>query len=293
VTGVPSRRRDQARSAKAHETTYGAGTDYVVGSPHLAHPQLHSWMLGRMRRLSAAASVRPGRCRILEVGAGHGTFTEHLADLGADVTVTEISKASADVLARRFRHSPTVHVMYDADGEAIFDLAGDFDIAFCVSVLHHIPDYLLFVSRLSQLVRVGGSLAAYQDPDWYPRRRRRDGLGDRAAYFAWRATQGDLRAGARTRLRRMRGRYDESLAADMTEYHVVRRGVDDFALADLLRSRFGEVELFRYWSTQRGVLQRLGEHLGLRNTFGVEATYRDDGGALPHPDAAPTLGIPK
>lgn len=280
MTGIRRLRGDRTRSAaaKAQETTYCADADYVTGSPHLSHPQLHSWILGRMRRLTEAASVRPGECRILEVGAGHGTFTEYLADMGADVTVTEISKASADVLTRRFRRSPAVHVMHDADGEAIFDLAADFDVVFCVSVLHHIPDYSLFVSRLSQLVRVGGALAAYQDPDWYPRRRRGDSLADRAAYFAWRATQGDLKAGARTRLRRMRGRYDESLAADMTEYHVVRQGVDDLALADLLRSNFAEVELLRYWSTHASALQRLGEHLGLRNTFAIEATDRRSGG---------------
>jgi SAM-dependent methyltransferase len=270
--------RAQSATANAQRTTYGAGADYVAGSPHLAHPQLHSQILGQMRRLSEAASAQPGRCRILEVGAGHGTFTEYLADLGADITVTEISKASADVLTRRFQRSPAVHVIYDPDGEALFDLAADFDVAFCVSLLHHIPDYLHFVSRLSQLVRVGGTLAAYQDPDWYPRRRRRDGLADRAAYFAWRATQGNLLAGARTRLRRIRGRYDESLAADMTEYHVVRQGVDDNAVANLLRSSFGQVELFRYWSTQAAGLQRLGEHLGLRNTFALEATDRRGGG---------------
>ena len=281
MKGGPPLRRDQARSAaaKAQETTYGPGTDYVAGSPHLNHAQLHSWILGRMRGLVEGATARPAQRRILEVGGGHGTFTEYLADMGAEVTVTEISKASADVLTRRFRRSAAVHVMYDPDGEAIFDLPVDFDVAFCVSVLHHIPDYLRFISRLSQLIRVGGSFATYQDPDWYPRRRRGDSLADRAAYFAWRVTQGNLQAGARTRLRRMRGRYDDSLAADMTEYHVVRQGVDDLALADLLRSRFGEVKLVRYWSTQAAVLQRLGEHLGVRNTFSVEATDRHGGGS--------------
>jgi SAM-dependent methyltransferase len=280
VKGVPPLRREQARSAaaKAQETTYGPGIDYVAGSPHLNHAQLQSWILGRMRGLVEGATTRPAPRRILEVGGGHGTFTEYLMDMGAEVTVTEISKASADVLARRFRRSAAVHVMYDPDGEAIFDLAANFDVAFCVSVLHHIPDYSRFISRLSQLIRVGGSLAAYQDPDWYPRRRRGDNLADRAAYFTWRVTQGDLQAGVRTRLRRMRGRYDDSLAADMTEYHIVRQGVDDLALADLLRSGFGEVEILRYWSTQAGVLQRLGEHLGVRNTFSIEATDRRGGG---------------
>jgi SAM-dependent methyltransferase len=263
-----------ASSADAQNARYSEGADYVTGSPHLAHRKLHAWIVGRIGRLVEAGRARSGRCRVLEVGAGHGTFTEHLAAMGADVTVTEVSRPSAEVLSRRFGHTPNVHVLYDADGEGLFELPPNFDLVLCVSVLHHIPDYSRFVVRLVGLLRPGGTLASYQDPDSYPRRRRRDAVADRVSYLGWRLTQGDLLAGARTRLRRMRGRYDENLPADMTEYHVVREGVDDKALAELLSSRFGDVERFGYWSTQSAVLQRLGERLGLRNTFGIEATGR-------------------
>ena len=60
----------------------------------------------------------------------------------------------------------------------------------------------------------------------------------------------------------------------MTEYHVVRDGVDDAALAHLLTARFHQVEALRYWSTQARPLQWLGTRLGLRNTFALEATGR-------------------
>ena len=264
--------------AQAQETTYCEGVDYMTGSPHLSHHRLHCWLVYRMWHLVDAAFLRSGRCRILEVGGGHGTFTAQLVAMGANVTVTEISKPSADVLSRHFRHSRDVRVMHDADGEGIFDLPTDFDVVLCISVLHHIPDYLQFVRRLTLLLQAGGALASYQDPDWYPRRSRLDSAVAHGSYFAWRITQGDLLAGARTRIRRLRGSYDESLAADTTEYHVVRQGVNEQALAEFLGTAFGQVELLPYWSTQAAPLQRLGEKLGLCNTFGIEATNRRSGG---------------
>lgn len=263
--------------ARAQEVTYGEGTDYLAGSPHLLHHRLRSWLVHRMWHLVDAAFLRLASCRVLEVGGGHGTFTGQLAAMGADVTVTEVSKASADVLCRHFRHSPNVRVIHDAEGEAVFALQANFDVIICTSVLHHIPDYLEFVKRLTTLLTAGGALATYQDPDWYPRRTRTVHTVAQGSYFAWRITQGDLLAGAQTRLRRLRGSYDESLAADMTEYHVVRQGVDELALDAQLRAAFGELELFYYWSTQAAPLQRLGEKLRLRNTFGIEATDRLSG----------------
>lgn len=259
---------------QAQATRYCEGVDYVTGSPHLSHHRLRSYLMNRMWHLVDAAFRRSGRCRILEVGGGHGTFTAHLVAMGADVTVTEVSKPSAEVLSRHFQHSRNVRVLHDDDGEVVFNLPADFDVALCISVLHHIPDYILFVRRLTLLLRAGGALASYQDPDWYPRRSRLNSTAAHGSYFAWRITQSDLLAGARTRIRRLRGSYDESLAADTTEYHVVRQGVDEQALAELLRTAFGQVELLPYWSTQAAPLQRLGEKLGLCNTFGIEATDR-------------------
>jgi hypothetical protein len=58
----------------------------------------------------------------------------------------------------------------------------------------------------------------------------------------------------------------------MVEYHVVRDGVDEQAIVDLLAPMFERVELFTYWSTQSRAAQAIGRRLGLVNTFGVAAT---------------------
>jgi hypothetical protein len=96
---------------------------------------------------------------------------------------------------------------------------------------------------------------------------------DKAAYYAWRLGQGDLTKGVGTRLRRARGVLDESNPADMVEYHVVRDGVDDVALQQLLEGAFRSTELWTYWSTQAPLLQSGGSRLGARTTFGL--TGRD------------------
>jgi hypothetical protein len=101
---------------------------------------------------------------------------------------------------------------------------------------------------------------------------------DKAAYYVWRLGQRNIMQGLATRARRIRGQYDEGNPADMVEYHVVRDGVDDAALQQLLEGRFRSTELWTYWSTQAPLLQSGGSRLGARTTFGL--TGRD---RLPKP----------
>lgn len=51
----------------------------------------------------------------------------------------------------------------------------------------------------------------------------------------------------------------------------MRQGVDEESVADVLRGTFADVRVERYWSTQSGWLQRLGDRWATPNTFGVEA----------------------
>ncbi|MDQ1629040.1 MAG: hypothetical protein QOI54_2784 [Actinomycetota bacterium] len=260
--------------AALQEEQHGAGFDYEPGSPHLRHPRLRNEIIGRIRALLAEQFERSGRCRVLEVGAGHGSFTDHIAATGAEVTVTEMSRPSLDVLERRFAWNPQVRLLYDADGEAVLQDPGRYDVVLCISVLHHVPDYLRFVDRLISKIDEGGSFASFQDPIWYPRRSRLNMSADRWAYYAWRIGRRDLLRGIGTRVRRARKIYDESNAADMVEYHVVRQGVDDQQLLALLQDRFASVQEWPYWSTQLPSLQALGSRTGAATTFGLVARSR-------------------
>jgi SAM-dependent methyltransferase len=227
----------------------------------------------RLTSLVRESVDRRGECRILEIGAGHGTFTRHLADAGALVTVTETSRASAEHLKRQFMDDARVEVLFDETGEDVLERGGEWDVAVVISVLHHIPDYLDFLDRLSGLIAEGGAIFTVQDPLYYPRRSRASHRVGRASYFAWRLGQGELGKGLKTRIRRLRGRYDDTEESDLVEYHFVRQGCDEVAIKELLSDRF-EVEIFPYWSTQAPVLQRIFERTSLLTDFGVEARGR-------------------
>jgi len=254
-----------------------AGHNYDIGSPHLTHLRLRNWMVSTLRDLVAEQFRTKGAVRVLEIGAGHGAFTDHLLATGAHVTMTEMSRASADLLDERYRHNPAARVVFDPDGHAARDLGNSFDLVCAISVLHHIPDYLAAVCEWLRVIDAGGTFASFADPLWYPGRGRGSLLADRGAYFAWRLGRGERLAGARARLRRARGQYEDDNVRDMVEYHVVRQGCDEQALADLLRPEFDVVEILPYWSTQSAVFQAAGRRLPLATDFGLVARDRRAG----------------
>lgn len=251
------------------------GHDYEVGSPHLSHPQLRTWVIDGIRAAVADLFTTRDAVRVLEIGAGHGPFTDHLLAAGASVTVTEMSSASADLLRRRFAHNPAATVVFDPSGE-LAELAGStFDLVLCASVLHHIPDYLGAIASWLPMIAPGGTFLSYQDPLFYPRRSKVSMGVDRGAYYAWRVLRGDLVEGVKSFSRRKRNAYEDDNPRDMVEYHVMREGCDEEAIAELLGGHFADVEVLRYWSTQSGALQRLGDRLNApRSTFAVRATGR-------------------
>lgn len=269
---TPSRRHHVDAVVAAQNSSHTEGHDYAKGSPHLRHDELRTMTDSRLSKLVAASVTRTGSCRVLEIGAGHGTFTQCLLEAGAMVTVTETSSASAEHLRGQF--GDRVEVRFDETGDAILDSVDGWDLAVMTSVIHHIPDYLSFLGRLANLVEEGGAIFTVQDPLYYPRMSTVAHTADRACYFIWRLGQGSYLRGLATRIRRMRGVYLDNEPSDLVEYHVMRAGVDEEAIAEKLAALFDDVAIFRYWSTQSPLLQRLGRRTGWLTTFGIEATGR-------------------
>ena len=254
---------------------HGDTHDYVVGSPHLRHAAIFGRVDQAITKAIATVVSRKGNCDVLEIGAGHGTFTESALVAGARVTVTEMSRTSVEYLQKKFANNSSVAIVYDRDGDEAFRLQRKFDVILFISVLHHIPDYLGLVDRMiDELIRPSGAIVAYQDPLWYPRQSWTARVVSQTCYFAWRIAQGDWKRGLATRVRRLRGRLDESKVSDMVEYHVVRQGVDDQALKSMLASNFGAVRIDEYWSTISPALQALGAGRFPPNTFGIVAVDR-------------------
>ena len=252
------------------ETIYDEDVDYRVGSPHLAHWQLYDRLVAVLRDHVRGLADRDLPLDVLEIGAGHGGYTEPALAAGCAVTAVEMSRPSLTELTRRFGTNPAFTPVFDQDG-SLGNTADRYSLILCVSVLHHIPDYLGFLDRALDKLAPGGSLLTLQDPIWYARAGSRSRVLDRAGFYSWRLAQGDLVRGLATTGRRLQGKYDETNPSDMVEYHAVRDGVDERAIIDQLTPRFGAVSLLPYWSNQSAAMQRIGGRLGMHNTFGVRA----------------------
>ena len=251
------------------EQFYHEGVNYREGSPHLSQWVLYDRLVEVFRGVARRLTEQGFPLRVLEVGAGHGGFTEPALALNCDVTAVEMSKPSLDELRRRLGINPKLHFIYDPEGK-LADVGENYTLLMCISVLHHIPDYMAFLENATKRLRPGGALLTLQDPTWYPRHPVAYRAA-RATYLVWRLGQGNMVNGMRTRLRRMRGIFDETNPSDMVEYHLVRKGVDEKAVLSFLRERFAEVTLVPYWSSHLRMAHGVGERLGLHSSFGVVA----------------------
>jgi 2-polyprenyl-3-methyl-5-hydroxy-6-metoxy-1,4-benzoquinol methylase len=95
------------------------------------------------------------RGRILEVGAGHGTFTSLLARYGP-VTATELSERAVAVLRERYAGSDRITVRHV---DELTDAA--FDTAVMVNVLEHIDDDVGALHSLRSDLSPGGNIVIY------------------------------------------------------------------------------------------------------------------------------------
>jgi len=92
---------------------------------------------------------------VLEVGAGHGTFTELIA-AGRDVVATELSQRCVATLHDRFDGHPGVAVLSTDVAGAVSH--GPFDAAVLINVLEHIEDDDRALLDLAPALAPGGRL---------------------------------------------------------------------------------------------------------------------------------------
>jgi SAM-dependent methyltransferase len=106
------------------------------------------WILGMMEPYLGAD--------VLEVGAGHGTFTEVLARREMRVVATDLSERCAGVLNSRFSGVSNVEVVH-GDIQMAAD-RGPFDAAVLINVLEHIEDDDEALRQLWATLKAGGRL---------------------------------------------------------------------------------------------------------------------------------------
>lgn len=120
----------------------------------MSHAQnYNAWLLDRARPYL-------GR-RVLDVGAGIGTFTEKLAQVSDEVVAVEPEEDDLVHLRARFADNPKVRIVaLDAGSLAEADLGAPFDSAYCSNVLEHIADDVGAMRGIHARLRPGGRLVA-------------------------------------------------------------------------------------------------------------------------------------
>jgi SAM-dependent methyltransferase len=104
------------------------------------------------RRLDYLANALPdGKGKVLEIGAGSGTFTEGLAKVYSDLTAIDISP---DLLALAARKAPNVTLMC-MDAHKLDFPDETFDAIVGCSVLHHL-DWALALRGFAHKLKRGG-----------------------------------------------------------------------------------------------------------------------------------------
>jgi SAM-dependent methyltransferase len=93
---------------------------------------------------------------VLEVGAGHGTFTELLSRRASRVVANDLSVRCTSILRHRFRRRSNVEILDGTVNEVAS--AGPFDTALLINVLEHIDDDNAALADLYRLLQPGGNL---------------------------------------------------------------------------------------------------------------------------------------
>jgi SAM-dependent methyltransferase len=111
----------------------------------------NGWLLAR-------AAPYLGR-RVLDVGAGIGTFSQEIAD-GRQVVALEPDPAFLPQLSLRFAHRANVEVVAEGLEGFAASAPAAFDTIVCFNVLEHIADDAGALACLSALLEPGGTLLA-------------------------------------------------------------------------------------------------------------------------------------
>jgi SAM-dependent methyltransferase len=109
----------------------------------------NAWLLERARPYLGP--------RVLDVGAGIGTFTAELARLADSVVALEPDPEEAQVLRTRFAHDARVSVLQQTAADLPADEA-PFDAAICFNVLEHVREDVEALRAVHARLRPGGHL---------------------------------------------------------------------------------------------------------------------------------------
>lgn len=124
-----------------------------------------------VRRMEAVRVLLNGEAlspsRILDFGCGTGGSVRHLLSLARDTSVTGVDVSEQSLAVAQRLHSGVAARFETIDG---FRGDGEYDLAFCNGVFHHIPppDRSDAVATIRRALRPGGLFAFWENNPWNP-----------------------------------------------------------------------------------------------------------------------------
>lgn len=115
---------------------------------------LETAQLRKLNLALDACALKPGD-RVLDVGGGWGSFTEHAGRRGIDVTVLTISDQSERYLKDLIQRLQLPARVLNLDF-LVYDSPEAYDTIAILGVMEHLPDYPAVLRRLQRLLRAGG-----------------------------------------------------------------------------------------------------------------------------------------
>ncbi|MBN1245314.1 class I SAM-dependent methyltransferase [Candidatus Bathyarchaeota archaeon] len=129
----------------------------------LFHPEVYSEQ--EQKRVGSVLKlvdklVADNQQKALDFGAGTGNLTGKLLRMGYKVTAIDISAEMCAILERKYKTylENKKLIVINAPIESMSFDRGEFDLIACYSVLHHLPDYVDTLQRLSVFLKKGGVL---------------------------------------------------------------------------------------------------------------------------------------
>jgi SAM-dependent methyltransferase len=244
---------------------------YVEVSPHVKYESLRRLYTQLAGEVFAQARKYSEVPVVLDLGAGEGSATLPFLQLGARVVAVDLSFSQLSELERKCApYKQRLEIRHVDIGAALLK-DEQYDVVIMNSCLHHIPDYISAIEAGIDKLTPTGQFFCFQDPIRYDTMSTFSRWFGKMSYISWRVFRGDFWGGLSRTLRRARGIYLDDCAADNTEYHVVRNGVDQDAIVRMLSSKGFECRVIRYFSTQGSLFQPIGSALGVENTFSIVA----------------------
>jgi ubiquinone/menaquinone biosynthesis C-methylase UbiE len=135
------------------------------------HPEIYNSVEQRriMNNLKKVDGlIRNNGKKALDFGAGTGNVTGKLLDLGYNVVAVDISREMCGQLKRKFPKAIEKNKLKVINSKIEDFSNGKFDLIVCFSVLHHLPDYVETIKRLSQMLKTDGVMLLEHELSPYP-----------------------------------------------------------------------------------------------------------------------------